>query len=124
MPLMRTPQAAGAGEGLGGHRGSHKLPTPGGLRKGTLGTQNGKDREGTARRGTAEDTGAQPWASPLPSAPQFPHHRPMGPENPMVTQASTIRNLCSWPLKGKCGLPVGLEEKEYQHPSPLSLFFG
>lgn len=52
MPLMRMPQAAGAREGLGGHRGSHKLPTPGSLRKGTLETRNGKDREGTSRRGT------------------------------------------------------------------------
>lgn len=52
MPLMRMPQAAGAGEGLGGHHGSHKLPTPGSLWKWTLETRNGKDREGTARSGT------------------------------------------------------------------------
>lgn len=36
--------------------------------------------EGTDERGLAKDTDGQPRASPCSSAPQFPHHQPVGPE--------------------------------------------
>lgn len=47
----------------------------------------GRDREGTAVTGKAKDTGGQPWASPFLSAPQFPHYKPVEPENMTATQA-------------------------------------
>ena len=72
MPLLRTPQRAGAGKGIGVHRVYHELPGPSILHKGTPENLNGKDREGTAVRGTAKDTGGQLWDSPFPSAPVSP----------------------------------------------------
>lgn len=66
----------------------------------------GRDREGTAMTGTAKDTGGQPWASPFLSAPQFPHHKPVGPENMTATQAQTIPE----PLTLAClGVNVGFQ---------------
>lgn len=50
MPLMRTPQRAGAGEGPGGHRVAHALPTSNIVQKGTRGG----------------NIGGQSWASPFP----------------------------------------------------------
>lgn len=72
MPLMRTPQRAGAGEAPGGRGVGLSPPAPGMLQQGTLAIRNRKDRDGTARSGTAKDAGGRPWPGPSPLHLSFP----------------------------------------------------